>query len=280
MLFRKTSRALLLILLTLALAGCARAQAQSPAPPTLLGSWYESVSGSEYQFIEDGVLVLPKTLVAGGNAATYRVLEGDKLDVVSGQSHYVSEIESLTADDLVLADPVTGTRQHLHRSLSRTAHLKSLEATAAAKLSRFATMTIEPAIIWVAERPTGKGSQWTTWSPKTLETYGKAWTWATIKRDRRAATTSGGGSQRGYSFSFKRQLPTGEQIQSLSEEASLEATRGLSRIDVGYSASKAQYPAGSVVYLPTGLVFSLGDGYAIALGLDRARQSFVPVTRR
>jgi hypothetical protein len=47
---------------------------------------------------------------------------------------------------------------------------------------------------------------------------------------------------------------------------------------VGYSASKAAYAAGTMVYLPGGLIYSLGDGFAVAVGLDRKTQSFVPVT--
>ena len=270
---------LLLVLMLPVLAGCAHADAQPPAAPSIGGMWFESRTGGEYQFVGDNVLVLPKTRPEGGNAATYRVLEGDKLDVVSGQSHYVSDIESLTAETLVLADPVTGTRQQLFRDLARTQHLRSIEATAAMKVSRFATVTIDPNILWVAERPTGKGSQWTSWSPKTLGTYSRAWEWASIKRDQAPPKTSGGGELRGYSFSFGRKVPTAEQIRAFGDGASVEATRGLQHLDVGYSASKAQYPAGTMVYLPTGLIFSLGDGYAIAVDLDRRGQSFVPLTR-
>jgi hypothetical protein len=278
---KKALGALLLLTLTLlGAAGCARAQAQSPETPALLGSWFENESGGEYQFVGDNVLVLPKTQATGGNAVTYRVLDGDKLEVVSGQSHYVSEITTLTTSTLVLSDPVTGANQKLLRSLARTRHLKSIEATAAIKVTRLATMTVDPNILWVAEKPVGKGSQWTSWSPKTLDTYRAAWVWTTVKRDRTPPQTSGGGDTRGYSFGFKRKVPASAQILAFNEEASVEATKGFEYLDVGYSASKAQYPAGTMVYLPTGLIYSLGDGYAIAIGLDRRGQSFVPVTRK
>jgi hypothetical protein len=263
-----------------ALAGCARAQAQSSDSGSLRGTWFESQNGGEYQFIGDSVLVLPKTQATGGNAVTYRLLDGDKLDVTSGESHFVSRITSLTADTLLLTDPVTGTRQRFYRNLSRTAHVRSLEATAASKVSRFATMTTEPTIIWAADKPTGKGTQWTSWSPKTLAVYGRAWDWTALKRDRTPMKSSGVGATRGYSFSFDRKMPTAEKILAFNEDSSVEATMGLQHIDVGFSAAKAQYPAGTMVYLPTGLIYSLGDGYAIAVGLDRKGQSFVPVTRK
>jgi hypothetical protein len=280
MLRKKALWALLLILILPVLAGCARAQAESPAPASLLGTWFESQNGGEYQFVGDSVLVLPKVQATGGNAVTYRVLDGNKLDVTSGESHFVSTIASLTADTLILSDPVTGTRQRFYRALSRTKYAQSLESTAATKVSRFATMSIEPSIVWVAEKPTGKGTQWTSWSPRTLGTYGKAWEWTTLKRERTPMKTSGSGELRGYSFSFTRKVPTAEKILAFNEDGSVEATMGLQHLDVGYSASKAQYPAGALVYLPTGLIYSLGDGYAIAVGLDRKGQSFVPVTRK
>jgi hypothetical protein len=280
MLHKKAFGALLLFLTLLAIAGCARAQAQAPESATLLGTWFESQNGGEYRFIGDNVLVLPKKQATGGNAVTYRVLDGDKLDVLSGQSHYVSEITSLTTDTLVLTDPATGTRQHYYRSLSRTRHVNSIESTAASKVSRFATMTIQPQIVWVAEKPSGKGTQWTSWSPRTLGTYGKAWAWTTLKRDRTPVKVSGHGDLRGYSFSFDRKTPTAEQLSAFNEEGSVEATTGLQHVDVGYSVSKTEYAAGTMVYLPTGLIFSLGDGYAIAVGLDRRGQSFVPLTRK
>jgi len=277
----KKALCLVLVLLALpVLAGCARAQAQSPESPSILGSWFESLSGGEYQFLGDNLLVLPKAQATGGNAVTYRVLDGDKLDVLSGGSHYESEIESLTTDTLVLADPATGMRQRYYRSLSRTSYVNSIESTAASKVSRFATMTIQPQIVWAAEKPTGKGIQWTSWSPRTLGTYGRAWAWTTVKRDRTPVKVSGHGDLRGYSFSFNRKMPTAEQLLAFNEEGSVEATMGLQHVDVGYSASKTEYPAGTMVYLPTGLIFSLGDGYAIEVGLDRRGQSFVPSTRK
>jgi len=277
---KKALGALLLFLMLLTISGCARAQAQAPDSATLLGTWFESQNGGEYRFVGDNVLVLPKTQATGGNAVTYRVLDGDKLDVLSGESHYVSEITSLTTDTLVLADPATGTRQHYYRSLSRTRLVASIESTAASKVSCFATVTIQPQILWVAEKPIGTGTEWTSWSPKTLGTYGKAWTWATLKRDRTPVKVSGHGDLRGYSFSFDRKMPTVEQLLAFNEESSVEATIGLQHVDVGYSASKAEYPAGTMVYLPTGLILSLGDGYALAVGLDRQGQSFVPLTRK
>ena len=82
----------------------------------------------------------------------------------------------------------------------------------------------------------------------------------------------------GYSFTFTRKIPTKVSLDSLRSDGSIDATAGLARIDVGYSATKAAYPAGTLVYLPGGLIYSLGDGFAIALVRDAHTQSFVPFT--
>jgi hypothetical protein len=112
----------------------------------------------------------------------------------------------------------------------------------------------------------------------TLSGYGQAWDWKSLKRDKTPVASAGGGDNAGYSFAFIRKVPTDKELKALAADTSIEAIPGGNRIDVGYSASKVQYPAGTVVYLPKGTILSLGDGFAIALDIDPASKSFVPRT--
>jgi hypothetical protein len=264
-----------------AVAGCgsSHVSAESPAR-SLLGAWYDSASGAEYQFMSGSIVIVPHAQADGGNAATYRILEGNKLDIVSGTSHHVSLIETITPESMTLADPLGGFKQHFCRSLTKTRHLKSLEASALAAASNFATTAPEPEIVWVAPKPTGKGAEWVDWAPTTLSSYATAWEWTKLARDQTPARTAGAGDSRGYSFTFTRRVPTAEQLQDVLAESSIDATAGQARIDVGYSASKANYSAGTLVYLPGGLIYSLGDGFAIPVGFDWKRESFVPATHK
>jgi hypothetical protein len=265
-------------LVLLALAGFYRPHARVSASGELLGTWYDSESGDEYKFISDSVLVVPHTQSGGGNAVSYRILDDNKLDIVSEGSHHVSIIQGVTADRLILADPIDGVQQYFYRSISRTRHIKSIEASARVAVSDFGTVTPEPEIIWVAKKPTGKGTEWVDWSPTTLSTYGIVWDWSKLKRDKTPALTSGGGDKMGFSFKFSRKVPSAKEIKAFYTDTSLEATAGLRHIDVGYSASKAKYPAGTMVYLNGGMIYSLGDGFAIAVGVDPKGESFVPLT--
>lgn len=263
-----------------ALAGCSRAQAQASPSAKLLGTWYDSSSASEYRFVSDSLLVVSHTQTDGGNAVTYRILDGDMLDIDSGTGHRVSRIQSVTTDTLTLTDPISGRQQRLLRDVSRTERVKSMETSALAAASNFATLTPDPTIVWVAKKPTGTGSEWTDWAPTTLSAYGTAWDWAALARDDATVLTSGGGDTMGYSFSFSRKAPSSQQLKALLADTGIEATAGLQHIDVGYSASKAKYAAGTLVYLPGGLIYSLGDGFAIGVAIDRKTESFVPSTHR
>jgi hypothetical protein len=278
---RRSLTALCMLLTLAALAGCAHAARQQPSiAEKLLGTWYDSRSGSTYRFMNDSILVVPHTQSGGGNAATYRILSGNKLDIVSNGSHHVSVIETVSAEALTLADPVSGFRQRFFRNMARTQRAKSIEASALTAVSNFATTAPEPEIVWVAKKPTGKGNEWTDWAPTTLSVYATAWDWTSLKRDKAPGLASGSGDAVGYSFSFLRKIPTAQKLEDLRIENSIDATAGQARIDVGYSASKAQYPAGTLVYLPGGLIYSLGNGYAIAVGFDRKAESFMPLTHR
>ena len=209
----------------LTLVGCSHVQAQSLQTNRLLGTWFDSASGDEYQFISDSILVVPHTQTGGGNAVTYRVFDGNRLDIAAGGSHHVSIIESIGPDALTLADPISGYRQRFYRSMSRTQHIRSLEASALAAVSDFATLTADPEIIWVAKKPTGKGAEWTDWAPTTLSAYGTAWKWDTLTRDKIPARTSGGGEAMGYSFGFIREIPTAEQLKACATTRALRRRR-------------------------------------------------------
>lgn len=262
----------------LALVGCSHPQVQPSMSARLRGAWYDSKSGDEYKFISDTMLAVPHAQTGGGNVVPYRVLDGDKLDIVSSGAHHVSIIASISADRLVLADPLSGAPQYLYRTMARTQYIKSVEASALAAASRMSSVGVYPTIEWVAAKPTGKGSEWVDWSPTTLTAYGTAWDWSTLKRDKKLALTSGAGPTMGYAFSFTRTVPNAKRLQAIYKDTGVEATAGLSHIDVGYSASKAQYPAGTLVYVPGGLICSLGNGYAIGVALDKKNQAFVPLT--
>jgi hypothetical protein len=263
-----------------ALVGCGHGAASSRIPDKLLGTWYDDRSGEEYRFISDTLVVIPHAQAGGGNAATYRLVGTSTLDITSAGVHHVSVVESVGPQALTLADPLGGFRQRLCRHVAQTQHARSLEASALVAASDFATLAPEPEIVWVAKKPTGKGAEWTDWAPSTLSAYASAWDWSALKRGGSPILVSGDGQTAGYAFTFTRTPPTAQKLKDLRAESSIEATAGLYRIDVGYSASKARYSPGTLVYVRGGLLYSLGDGFALRVGLDRKHESFVPLTHR
>jgi hypothetical protein len=263
-----------------ALVGCGHGSAPSEIPGKLLGTWYDDRSGEEYRFISDTLVVIPHAQAGGGNAATYRLVGTSTLDITSAGAHHVSVVESVGPEVLTLADPLSGFRQRLCRHVSQTQRARSLEASALVAVSDFATLAPEPEIVWATKKPAGKGTEWTDWAPSTLSAYASAWDWTVLKRDGSPILVSGDGETAGYAFTFVRTPPSARKLEELRADASIEATRGLARIDVGYSASKAQYPPGTLVYLPGGLIYTLGDGFALRVGLDRKHESFMPLTHR
>lgn len=275
--FRKIVPLLLAALLAASwLSGC------GPKQPTtaekLMGTWYEGQTGAQYQFLTDSVLVVPHAQANGGNAVMYKLLQGDRLDIDAGASHHVSMIQTLTPQVLALADPLSGTVQPFYRDVTKTAFMRSIASRAASAAAQIETMTVDPTIVWVAPKPEGKGAEWTAWSPMTLNGYGQAWDWGALKRDSSPVAMAGGGDSAGYSFSFTRKVPTSQALKGLAADTSIEAIPGKGHIDVGYSASKANYRAGTVVYLPGGLILCLGDGFAVGIDVDKKTETFVPRT--
>jgi hypothetical protein len=267
----------LALLCTLAITGCA--PSSKATTEKLMGSWFDDRSGAEYRFVSDSMLVVPHEQGAGGNAVPYSVLGADRLDIRMGEAHRVSLIEKLTGEQLVLADPVSGNRQLLYRDRGRTVASSELASAAVEHLQTMSTvMGVEP-IVFVAPEPKGKASSWTKYSPSSLDAYAAGWDWTKVKKTKRSAEVTGFGSAVGYSFTVERVVPSQAAIEASSAAVGSELVRGSRFIEVGYSPSKADYPAGTLLYLPGGgLVYCLGDGYGIGVLPDVKSQGFIPIT--
>lgn len=281
---RGAATALIALLATLSITltlttGCATSSSASPSQ-ALLGTWFEDRTGAEYQFVSDSLLVVPHAQPGGGNAVTYRLLGGNQLDVVANGAHHVSQIAELTPASLALADPLTGGRQIFYREPTRTAFARGLEQGALAHARAMATLAADPSIVWVAARPRGKSGVWGAWPTSTMDTYGSAWDWSAVHTSTVPATAAGGGDAIAYSFTLRRTVPSQDYLAGLVVGDSVEPTAGAPKIDVGYSATMVPYAAGTLVYLPKGLVYSLGDGYAIAVGVAPKAKGFYPLTHQ
>jgi hypothetical protein len=268
-------------LLMLGSAGCvARAANSTPPENRLLGTWYDDSTGAQYIFASDGVLVVPTPQTNHGNAVTYKLLADNRLDVITGDSHRVSDIETVTADKLVLTDPVSGHRQPLMRSAGATRYATRLLYGAIRHLTDVGGVSAATDIVWVAPKPRGKGTEWTAWSASTIDPYLQSWDWTGLKRAATPVATAGAGTSMGYEFSVLRHVSSEASLTSTWTTKSVEPTAGLRIVDVGYSITKTDYPPGTLVYLPGGMIYSLGDGYAIAVGRDLRAKSFVPLTHK
>jgi hypothetical protein len=266
--------ALLAVALCGGLAGCGK-----PAvADQLLGSWYESRTGAQYRFVSRDVLVVPDAQPGSGNAVTYSVVGDDRLDVRAAGSHRVSIIDKLTTATLVLADPLSGRTEPFFRDAAKTTFAARLASGALRHASQASSLTAGPDIVWVARKPAKAWAR--DWATSTFDVYATSWDWAALKRTALPVKSAGGGDTLAFSFTFARKVPSASALASASAAAdpSSEPTAGRRYIDVGYSASKAAYPAGTLVYLPGGMIYSLGDGYAIAVGLDSKAEGFFPIT--
>jgi hypothetical protein len=274
--------AVLALTLAALVSGCAPQASQNAS--RLIGTWFDDHTGSPYRFVSDTVLVEPQETAGGGNAITYTLTGTNGLDIASGGAHRVSVIDQLTPARLVLADPITDARQVLLRDAGQTRFAADLAKTAVAHASTVGSIGPSPIITWVAPMPKGKAAAWTAWPPVSLGAYASEWDWSSIKRAARVAITANGtGPDLAFAFTLQRKVPTGADLEASRTatppaDSSTEPTSGLKYIDVGYSASKTDYAAGTLVYLPGGLIYSLGDGYAIPIGLDAKHKSFVPLT--
>jgi hypothetical protein len=275
------------VLLSAMLSGCARQvdAASKSSTPSLVGTWFDDKTGTQYLFASDHLLVVPREVPGGGNAVTYSRIATDSIDVVYSGVHRVSVIDELTTDRLVLADPLTDDRQLFLSDAGRTTFASELATPAVEHASAVASITAATDIDWVADQPENLDPDWTTWSPSTLDAYAAEWDWAALKRAAAPIVATGGGANLTFTFTLERKVPSAAELETAhaalkgaAADSSAEPTAGLRYIDVGYSASKAGYDAGTLVYLPGGFIYSLGDGYAIPVGLDPATESFVPIT--
>ena len=264
----------------LSLSGCLLRPKAADVSNELSGTWYESRTGAPYRFLSSSMLVVPHSQAGGGNAVEYKILDGDQLDFITNGSHRISIIKSITPQALILADPLSGAEEPFCRDATKTLFVRSMEASAKAAISDYATTTPDSSIVWLAPKPTGQDSEWTSWDPTSMATYGTIWDWGGIARDATPILVSGIGDASGYSFGFTRKVPTTKQIAALDGDTGITGLPGYSHIDVGYSEAAAQYPAGTMVYLPSGLIYSLGDGFAIGVTLDRINKGFLPLTHR
>ena len=256
----------------LPISGCAKG---SPAVSTALaGAWYDSRTGTQYQFIGDHTLVLQRPQPDGSNAVTFSLPDDKTLDVTARGVHRVSTIATLTADALVLIDPVSGTPQNLFRDARRTTYAARLARGAVEHAAGFAGLTAATDITWTAARPAGDAAAWGDWSPSTLDAYAQEWDWVHVKPARVPIAIAGGGDAMAYSFTLKRRVA----VAPPADAGDTKTVRGSTFIDVGYSVSKQEYPAGTLVYLRSGLLYSLGDGYAVAVRPDIANEAFIPIT--
>jgi hypothetical protein len=270
------------------LTGCAGTAAKTTQKPaaSLIGNWFDDVNGTQYRFVSDSVVVVPRELPGGGNALTYSRLGTDRIDIVYGAVHRVSIIDELTPQRLVLADPLSDERQLLLSDAGKTTFASQLATTAVDHASVVGSLTASPDITWVADMPQGEDPDWTTWSASSLDAYAAEWDWASLMKAKGAPIkASGGGPTIAFTFTLERTIPTAAELSAAhaklkgpAADTSVEPTAGLKYIDVGYSASKTDYEAGTLVYFAGGFAYSLGDGYAIPVGLDLATQSFVPIT--
>jgi hypothetical protein len=270
------------------LSGCTSGAAKTTAKTaSLTGTWFDDATGAQYRFVSDSVLVVPREIPGGGNAVAYSRVGTDAIDLVYAGVHRVSVIDELTPDRLVLADPLSDQRQVLWSDAGRTAFASALATSALDHVSVIGSITAAPDIDWVADTPTDADPDWTTWSPSSLDVYAAEWDWASLMlAEGKPIVATGGGPGIAFTFTMQRVLPTKDELASAragltgaAANSSTEPTAGLQYIDVAYSASRTDYAAGTLVYLPGGgLIYSLGDGYAIPVGLDPATESFVPVT--
>ena len=244
----------------------------------LSGTWYESRTGAPYRFLSSSMLVVPHAQAGGGNAVEYKVVDGNQLDIITDGSHRVSIIKSITPQTLTLADPLSGVEQPFYRTATKTRFVHALEASAAAALSDFGATTPNPHIVWLAPKPTAKTADWTGWDANSIAAYGTAWDWRGTTRDATPVLVSGIGDASGFSFGFARHAPTTQQLAALEGDTGIVCVPGASHIDVGYSEAAAKYPAGTMVYLPSGLIYSLGNGFAVGVRPDELNKGFVPLT--
>lgn len=273
-----------LVLVVLATAGVVTWRATHSTYAQLKGVWYQSSTGLKYDFTSPTQLVIPITQPNGGNTIGYKIVDDNKLAFTQNGATQVLEIKKLDGDQLVTHDPASGQDKAYFRDLGRTDFAQNrakIAAGALAAIKRFPTIVPQAKIVWTVVPPSGNMPAWPLWSTSTMDVYRKAWSWSDVKAADASVDTSGSGSSTGYAVVFKRTVPTAETLTASSQGGRIVEPGG-PFIDVGYSASMAKYPAGTFVYLSSGImVYSLGGGYALGVRVGPSESvGFVPYTYR
>jgi hypothetical protein len=283
MLRRRLVLTAVLVLALVAAAGCTQS-ASEKTYSKLKGVWYQSVTGSKYDFASETQLVLPDVQANGGNTIDYKILDGTKIALTQNGVTQVSEIKTLDEQTLVTHNPATGEDRTFFRDLKNTDFAKAREkliAGALAALKRFPTIDPVAKIVWTVTPPSGNIPAWPLWPTSSIARFKTAWSWTDFGRSSDEITSSGTGADAGYAITFTRSVPTTEQLDAYFAKSGKVVGPGGPLIDVGYSSTVATYPAGTFVYRNDSMIYSLGGGYAIGVKIgETAVQGFSPYTYR
>ena len=280
---RLTTRLCAVVLLSLSLlvtSGCTLTlNPEKRATRELRGVWYEDSSGARYEFMAGGDLILPRKRLGGGNTATYSVVPDKRLRVDNAGVVAVDTITRLDDQQLVLTSPSDGTTRTFFRDYAKTTVGKERTIRidgGLAALKRFPSINPLPKIVWLQKAPKSSESTWTKWPTDSIARYKQAWDWSGIHWDGAPGGWSGTGDETVFSVDFPRPVP-GKSGKGMTATMS----PGLARIAVAYSASWKTYPAGTYVYTSRGMLYSLGDGYMMGVGIGKTQaEGFFPFTRK
>jgi len=248
----------------------------------LKGVWYESTEGLKYDFASETQIVLPSAQSNGSNTVQYSILDNSRLSLTYDGGTQILEIKRLDGQELVTHNPTTGADKTYFRDFNKTALAQArakMANGALAALKRFPTIDPRPEIVWTVAPPSGNVPPWPTWPTSTIERYKTAWDWNDVRRSQSDVKISGSGADAGYGVAFQRSVPTTDELAAYYARTGQVVDPGGPLIDVGYSASKAKYPAGTFIYVKGGMLYSLGDGYALGLRIGQTEdRAFAPYT--
>jgi hypothetical protein len=270
---------LLALVLLLAAAGCASTEQRTLE--SLRGAWYDDATGLKYEFVSDAELVVPETQPDGGNTVKYSIVSGDNLRIENAGVVRIAKITELTDEKLILAASAANEAGVYYREWANTTVGRKqarLIDGAMEAAGRFPKIRPLGGIVWTSARPSGKGSGWTTWPTTTMGRYRTGWDWTSLTATETSIDASGTGDAAVYTVSLGRTPPTQEELDAKGEKPGVLKTGG-PHLPVGYSPSFKKQPAGTLFYTERGMLYSLGEGYAIGvrIGLTQA-EGFWPMT--
>jgi hypothetical protein len=270
---------LLALLLLLSAVGCASTEQRTLE--ALRGAWYDDGTGLKYEFVSDAELVVPETQPDGGNTVKYSIVSGDNLRIENAGVVRIAKITELTDEKLVLAASAANEAGVYYREWAKTTVGKKqtqLIEGALEAAGRFAATRPMGGIVWISTRPSGKGSGWTTWPTTTIGRYRTAWDWTSLTAAEGSVDASGTGEKAVYTVSLVRTPPTQEELDAKGGKSGVLKTGG-PRLPVGFSAAFKKQPAGTLFYTERGMLYSLGEGYAIGVRIGLTQEEgFWPMT--